>query len=168
MARRGRSLLLALEPRLLAVAIRMTRNAEIARDVVQNAFEKVLLHGDRFAGESRVSTWLHRIVVNEALMCLRAARRRGEQPGTADGREIEQLRDPAADPARRAEAREAQRRLYAVLDRLPPAERDVIVHCGLRDESYASYAARSGLHPGAVKTRSFRGRRRLQALLGSA
>ena len=40
------------------------------------AFEKVIRYNDRFRGESRFSSWIHRIVVNEALMVLRDQRRR--------------------------------------------------------------------------------------------
>lgn len=159
------TLLVALEPRLVAVAQRITRNPDAARDVVQDAFEKVLRHGQRFEGQSRVSTWLHRIVTNEALMWLRARRRRGELHEVGDPLALEHLHDPHAGPADQAERRQAARHLHAVIDRLAEDERDVILRCGLREESYATYAARSGMHPGAVKTRAFRGRRRLEALL---
>ena len=158
-------LLLALEPRLVAVAVRITRNPDVARDVVQDAFEKVLRHGERFAGQSRVSTWLHRIVTNEALMWLRSRKRRGELQDTAEALTLESLQDSRPDPAEAAERRQDARHLHALIDRLGEDERDVIVRCGLRDESYAAYAKRAGLHPGAVKTRAFRGRRRLEALL---
>jgi RNA polymerase sigma-70 factor (ECF subfamily) len=158
-------LLLALEPRLKAVATRITRNPESARDVVQNAFEKVLRHGARFEGHARVSTWLHRIVTNEALMWLRSHRRRNELQSDRDVPQIELLTDDAASPAAEALRRQDARRLHRVLGLLNPEERDVLLRCGLREESYASYSKRAGLHPGAVKTRAFRGRRRLHALL---
>ena len=68
-------LLRGLEPRMRAVALRVTRDGEAARDVVQAAYEKALRHGRKFRGGARVSTWLHRIVTNEALMWLRRERR---------------------------------------------------------------------------------------------
>lgn len=158
-------LMLALEPRLIAVAVRITRNPDAAQDVVQDAFEKVLRHGERFEGQSRVSTWLHRIVTNEALMWLRSRRRRGELQDAPEAVALEALHDPRPDPAEDAQQRQAATHLHAVIDRLAADERDVIVRCGLRDESYAAYSKRSGVHPGAVKTRAFRGRRRIQAML---
>ncbi len=78
---RGRlgALFRSLEPRLTAVALRITRDESTAQDVVQNAFEKALRHGHRFRGECLVSTWMHRIVANEALMWLRSERRRARR-----------------------------------------------------------------------------------------
>ncbi|MEX2206462.1 MAG: RNA polymerase sigma factor, partial [Myxococcota bacterium] len=63
------------ESRLNTVARRIVGDSDAA-DVVQSAFEKVLRHCDQFRGGSRVSTWMHRIVVNEALSWLRQTRSR--------------------------------------------------------------------------------------------
>jgi len=64
--------------RLLAAARRLLRNEEDARDAVQSAFIRAFQSLSRFREESRLSTWLHRILVNEALMRLRS-RARGEE-----------------------------------------------------------------------------------------
>ena len=157
------ALLEGLGPRLEAVALRITRNPEHARDVVQNAFEKVLRHGARFQGQSRVSTWMHRIVANEALMWLRSQRRRAEVPVPPE--EELCIASPAQSPAEPLDRCEEARELYRGLERLSPEDRDLLVHCALADESYAAYGARHGLHPGAVKSRAFRARRQLGALL---
>ncbi len=156
-------LLAALGPRLEAVAVRLTRDPDAAKDVVQNAFLKVLRHGDRFRGDARVSTWMHRIVCNEALMWLRTERRRNRLLAI-DGAPGE-VADLAPDPAESVSALERRELLREGLLRLPHEERDVVVRCGLRGQSYAEYGARRGLHPGAVKSRAFRGRRRLSRLL---
>src|ERR1700730_10502075 len=63
------------EQRVLAVAQRITNNREDAEDVAQESFHKAFLHLDAFQEKSRFSTWLTRIVMNEAFMLLR--RRRG-------------------------------------------------------------------------------------------
>lgn len=52
---------------------------EAAADVVQNAFEKGLRDCEVFRGQARPSTWVHRIVVNEAFMGLRRESR-GARP----------------------------------------------------------------------------------------
>lgn len=57
-----------LAPRLVRVAQRLTRDALAAENVVQTAFEKALRHVADFRGDARLSTWLHRIVTNEALV----------------------------------------------------------------------------------------------------
>ena len=67
-------------PRLLAVAMRMLGSTEDAQDVVQDAMLSAYRSIDRFEGNARVSTWLHRIVVNAALMKLRTRRRKPEEP----------------------------------------------------------------------------------------
>jgi RNA polymerase sigma-70 factor, ECF subfamily len=61
-------------PRILAVALRYTRVREDAEDVVQQALQKAFIYLNRFEGKSSFSTWITRIAINEALMCLRRAR----------------------------------------------------------------------------------------------
>jgi RNA polymerase sigma-70 factor (ECF subfamily) len=67
-------------PRLLAVARRLVRNEEDARDCVQEAFLSAHRSIERFEGRSRISTWLHRIVTNAALMKLRSRQHQVELP----------------------------------------------------------------------------------------
>src|SRR4029078_5197116 len=61
--------------RPLAVARRIVGSEEHARDVVQDAFMNAFRSLDRFEGNAKLSTWLHRIVVNAALMRLRTRKR---------------------------------------------------------------------------------------------
>ncbi len=65
--------------RMLATARRLVGTEDDARDVVQEAFLAAFRAIDTFAGAARLSTWLHRIVVNGALMKLRSRRRRREE-----------------------------------------------------------------------------------------
>ena len=159
------ALLSRLEPRLAAVALRFTRDPDAARDVVQNAFEKVLRHGEKFRGDARVSTWIHRIVTNEALMWLRAQRQRSEirwQPAHDD---LPRAVDGAPTPAEALEQREQVNHLWHGLHELSSEEHDVMRCCALGGQSYAEYGGRKGIHPAAVKSRAFRARRRLAELL---
>src|ERR1700687_607653 len=64
--------------RIFAIALRYTRVREDAEDVVQQTFQKTFVRLSSFAGRSTFSTWLTRIAINEALMCLRRARARRE------------------------------------------------------------------------------------------
>ena len=157
--------LFALQPRLFAVALRVTRDREAAADVVQAAFEKALRKSDQFRGEALLSTWMHRIVVNEALMWLRAERRRGDrfQP-VADPESFATASAGAAADDRIA-AREDERRVRTALAHLRPEERDLLLRCGLGNESYRDYGRSRGLHPAAVKSRAFRARRQMRSLL---
>ncbi len=159
------AMLAHLEPRLASVAMSVTRDSEAARDVVQNAFEKVLRHGSRFRGQSRVSTWVHRIVTNEALMWLRSQRRRREEQPADENGGIPFAVDGRPSAVDVLDSRERLRRLCNGVNQLPAEERAVVRHCALDGQTYAEYGELRGLHPAAVKSRAFRARRRLAQLL---
>ena len=65
--------------RLLAVTRRILNNEDDAREAVHEAFIAVYRARDQFQAASRLSTWLHRIAINTALMKLRARKRRPEE-----------------------------------------------------------------------------------------
>src|SRR6185295_1281534 len=64
--------------RMLAVTRRILHDEEDARDAVQDAFISAFKARAQFQADARVSTWLHRIAVNSALMKLRKRRRTPE------------------------------------------------------------------------------------------
>ena len=64
---------------MLGLAGRILDDQDLARDAVQLAFSKIHLKMDQFEGRSHPKTWMHRIVVNEALMILRRKKRANEQ-----------------------------------------------------------------------------------------
>src|SRR5262249_46456742 len=86
--------------RLLAVARRFTHNEQDAQDVLQSAYLSAFRALNDFEGACQLSTWLHRIVVNTALMRIRSRRRRPEEPIEAllpvfqdGGHHVEQFSD---------------------------------------------------------------------------
>ena len=166
------SLVRAYSPRLLAVARRMLGSDEDARDAVQDGFLNAFRAIDRFEGHAKLSTWLHRIVVNAALMKLRTRRRKPEEslepllPAFREnGHHVDKFStwdEPADDLAEREETRQVVRE--AILS-LPETYREVLV---LRDieEMSTDEAARSlGITPNAVKIRLHRARLALRTLL---
>lgn len=64
---------------MLGVALRILNDKALSEDAVQIAFSKIHENLERFEGRSRIETWMHRIVVNEALMLLRKRKRNNEQ-----------------------------------------------------------------------------------------
>ena len=62
------------EGKMFQVAMRVLRHHEDAEDAVQQAFKSAFVHLTSFQGQSRFSTWLTRIAINEALMLLRKRR----------------------------------------------------------------------------------------------
>lgn len=162
--RMGR-ILSGIEPRLTAVARRLLRDPEAASDVVQNAFEKVLRRCEQFRGTARPSTWMHRIVVNEALMWLRTEKRRAALRIDPEDWELYFAR--AGDPERDAATREDRARLGRALARLTAAEREIVSASALEGRSYECVGREMGLSAGALKSRAFRARRRLGEKLGA-
>ena len=75
------------EQRLRRVAQKITHNREDAEDAVQSSLLRAFVHLRSFRGDSQFSTWLTRIVTNEALMNLRKDRRQRRCPSTSPGRD---------------------------------------------------------------------------------
>lgn len=158
--------------RLFSVARRVVGTDEDARDVVQDAFLSAFRAVGSFHGDARLSTWLHRIVVNTALMKLRSRRRRPEEsiepllPGfQGDGHFTEQLQDwnePVDQTLSRAETRALVRHR---INELPESFRTVLL---LRDiEGLSTEEAAKALETtaNAVKIRLHRARQALRTLL---
>jgi len=158
--------------RMLATARRFMNNECDAQDAVQEAFASAFRALDRFNGDAMLSTWLHRILVNAALMQLRSKRRRGEQPIETlvpsfdqDGEWVgEQVTwtNAAETILERRDSREMVRRC---IERLPEKYRSVLV---LRDieELDTDEAARSlSVTANTIKVRLHRARQALKTLI---
>jgi RNA polymerase sigma-70 factor (ECF subfamily) len=158
--------------RMLAVARRILRDEEEARDAVQEAYLLAFRALPRFAGESRVSTWLHRIVVNAALMRIRRRKARPEEaidallPAfRADGHATEVFRDWREGADALLERRETRELVRAAIDRLPESYRLVVLLRDIDELDTAEVAELLGVTPNAVKIRLHRARQALRALL---
>jgi RNA polymerase sigma-70 factor, ECF subfamily len=157
--------------RLLAVARRILPMEEDARDAVQDAFLFAFRSLDRFQGQARLSTWLHRIVVNAALMRLRTARRKREEPLDPllpaykdDGHHAERFAtwdDPAAT-IERAQNKALVRRL---IGELPDGYRTVLLLRDIEGLDTQETAKLLETTPNAVKVRLHRARQALRTLL---
>ncbi|MEP4196991.1 MAG: sigma-70 family RNA polymerase sigma factor [Aliishimia sp.] len=64
---------------MLGAAVRILKDRAHAEDAVQAAFTKIWSKLHTFEGRSALQTWMHRVVVNEALMILRGIKRRNER-----------------------------------------------------------------------------------------
>lgn len=159
------ALLVRLEPRLRRLANRYVRDPDASGDVVQRAFEKVLRHVGQFRQHAQPSTWVHRIVVNEALMWLRSERRRAARCVRAHDFACEEVRDPAPLPLEQVERAETSRHVRAALTRLRPADRELLERSVLEDVGSVALARSIGIHPATLKSRTYRARRKLAALL---
>jgi RNA polymerase sigma-70 factor (ECF subfamily) len=158
--------------RLLAVAQRILRNEDDARDAVQTAYLAAFRSIARFEGGCRLSTWLHKIVVNAALMKLRSRRRHPEESlepllptYLEDGHHVEQFShgDIPADAA--LERDETRAIVRACIAQLPDRYRAILVMRDIEDVSNTEVAQMLGVTPNAVKIRLHRARQALTTLL---
>ena len=160
--------------RMLAVARRMLRTEEDARDAVQEAFLSAFKSLAKFDGRSQLTTWLHRITVNACLMKLRSQRRRGGTERQIDDFLPEFLEDghqqssskswkPTDDPG--IERRETRELVRAKIAELPEQYRVVLVLRDIEELSTEETAAALDMTVNAVKTRLHRARQALRGLL---
>ena len=143
--------------RLWAVALRTLCDPEEAADALQDAMVSAFRRAADFRGESAVTTWLHRIVVNASLDRLR---RRAARPATSSGDEqaFEALAAHDGDHARSTDTRLD---VNAALRMLPPQQRAALVVVDMLGFGVADAAAILDTSPGTVKSRCARARARL-------
>jgi RNA polymerase sigma-70 factor (ECF subfamily) len=153
----------------LKLARSILRDFEDAEDEVQNAFTKVYLHLSRFEGNSRFSTWLSRIVVNQCLMRLRKARRARfaylDDPGSEDGNVRMELADPAEGPEQAMGRGEVEAILRREVNCIPPLLREPLLLRETMRLSLTDVAQRLNITEAAAKSRLLRARRELKIRL---
>jgi RNA polymerase sigma-70 factor (ECF subfamily) len=160
--------------RLFRIARGVVHDDAEAEDVVQAAYVDAFEHLDGFRGDAMVSTWLTRIVLNEARGRLRARKPTVavEQIEAAQGEAGRVLAFPnrfgAEDPASSAARREIRLLLERAIDALPEHFRLVFVMREIEECTVGETAECLGLRPETVKTRLHRARQRLRAALEDA
>jgi RNA polymerase sigma-70 factor (ECF subfamily) len=161
--------------RMLAVARRFVRCEEDAADAVQDAFVSLVRSIDSFQGQSSLSTWMHRIVVNACLMKLRAQRNRPTvsmdellPQFDEDGHHARPVRAWTDAPAARLGAEELRRTVRECIDLLPDDYRTVVLLGDLEGLDTEQTAEILQTTAGNVKTRLHRARQALRTLLENA
>jgi len=158
--------------RLFRTAWRILRNREDAEDAVQSGYLKAFAAIKDFAGRSSLSTWLTRIVTNNALAHVRAARRRrsllegSEIPILDDYREMLMRGSMSVSPERAVARGQIRKIVDDAINQLPAPFRKVFVLRQIEELDVAEVAEVLGIPAATVKTRYLRARRRLQRLLG--
>jgi len=145
--------------RLWAVAVRTLGDADDAADALQDAMISAFRRAGSFRGDSAVTTWLHRIVVNA---CLDLLRRQAARPATSGlaADTVDALALAAHGPAPAADS-DLALDVTAALRGLPPEQRAALVLVDMLGYSVADAAAVLGVSEGTVKSRCARGRARL-------
>lgn len=149
--------------RLWAVAVRTLSDPEEAADALQDAMISAFRRAGSFRGESAVTTWLHRIVVNACLdrMRRRAARR------TVSGSDERLLDAVAADASVPDPSSDSDISLdvMAALRQLPHDQQVALVLVDMLGYPVGEAAAVLGISQGTIKSRCARGRARLMPRL---
>src|SRR5271166_3297199 len=150
--------------RLYRIARSIVRDDSEAEDALQEAYVRAFSNLDAFRGEARLGTWLARIVINEALACLRRRRPAMDIDLLAESPALDAqiIPFPYANAALDPETTMAQREIHALLeraiDKLPDAFRGVVVARLVEGMSVEETAELFGILPQTVKTRLHRAR----------
>ena len=166
-----RQVTLANNQRLFRAAWSILKDRAEAEDAVQTAYLQAFTRMDEFAGRSSLSTWLTRIVINEALGRLRAARRRRSRFDPNSVLIMDEYRDKlmrgSGPPA--PDTNIAREQLRVLLEKaiadLPASFRTVFVLREVEALTVEETAEALGLAPSTVKTRLHRARRKLRESL---
>ena len=155
------------EAAIYHLALQRLGSREDAEDAAQETFLKAFTSLGSFRGDSRLSVWLYRIAFN---VCTDLLRRRKEAVSLSsedeDGQTQElELPDERFDPAALAERKDLREQVGRALGQLPTEAREILVLRELGGASYEEIAQTLGLDIGTVKSRIFRARKKLCALL---
>jgi RNA polymerase sigma factor (sigma-70 family) len=159
-----------LRPRLLKIALRITRNREDAEDAVQDSLMRAYMHIEDFQGNSTFSTWLTRILMNSALMINRK-NRNARQVSTEDlSRPGEsglhfQIPDRSPNPEQTFVQRERTRIIRGAIRKLRPRMRAVVEVAQLHDLPIKETAKVLDISVAAAKGRFFHARAQLRRSL---
>lgn len=151
------------------LALSILHERQEAEDEVQNAYWKASRHINQFQQDSKFSTWMTRIVVNQCLMRLRQTRRAkflflddtmiGEERGTLE------LVDQCLTPEAELGTKELSTLLQREISRIPPLLRNVFVLRDVKELPMPEVAEKLGISVAAAKSRLLRARLELRQRL---
>lgn len=139
---------------------KMTRSGEMADDLVQDVFLRILKYRDSYRGESSFATWMFKIAYRACLDQLGKPR--------VDSLDSD-VEDPGASSSAHGllESRREVDRLFAAMAQLPRDAYSVLQLRWLRGLPYAAIAQELGCTESAARVRSHRAMERLRAVYGS-
>ena len=158
------------EKRVFVISFTILRNEAEAQDAAQDAFLKAFRYLGQFRAESRFSTWLIQVAINEARQRLRKSHLEIMRPiedqenedGTYTPRDFADWREIPSEALERQEVRE---KLVSALGSLAHKYREVFILRDVEHMSIDDTAQALGISAGAVKTRLLRARLMLRDLL---
>ena len=159
-------------PRLLGLTRRLLGNEDDARDAVQEAFLSAFRALEGFDGSSRLSTWVHRIAVNAALMKLRTRERKPLSSiedlmpqFTETGGLWDSLPSTWGNPGERLQQKETRLAVRAAIEKLPPDSRTALHLRDIEGLSMVTVAELLDVSSNTARVRVHRARQALRSLL---
>ncbi len=155
------------ERRIYALACGMLDSSEDARDATQETFLSAFRNLRGFRGEAKVSSWLHRIAVNQCITRQRRAKVRKEsalEDEAARGG-VAYTTPASLSPARVAESRQRREIVRRAVQALPAELRQVVLMKEFEELTFQEIADVLGLPPSTVKSRLYTALRQLQLRL---
>lgn len=149
--------------RVYAICLRMSGDAERARELLQDVFVRVWERLESFRGEAAFTSWLHRLTVNVVLAQSRADRRRGNRFGALPD---EPDSDRLGDSGGGATAIGHRLDLEQAIASLPPGARRVFVLHDIEGFRHEEIARLTGTAEGTVRAQLHRARKLLMEALG--
>lgn len=162
------------QERVYRLALRITRNTEDAEDVQQETLLKVHRKIGQFEGRARLTTWISRIAINEALMCLRKRRSAFYLPleetiqPAEESTVSEEFQSPIEGPEAAYSRKELRELLKQAMESLRPAYRVVFLLRAVEQLSTSETARILQISASAVKARMRRARSELRQWLEDA
>lgn len=162
-------LVLAYQKNVYNLALRMTGNEEDAFDVSQDTFLRAYNSLAGFRGDCKFSVWLYRLTSNISIDYLRKRKRSKTESltysGDDDTDEELDIPDDRFSPENVVEKAELRREVNEALSKLPEDYRRVLTLREIGGLSYEEIGQALELEPGTVKSRLFRARKKLCAVL---
>ncbi|MEZ5536653.1 MAG: sigma-70 family RNA polymerase sigma factor [Thiolinea sp.] len=153
------------QPKLVIYCARLLRDdVAQAADIVDDALFDVWRSAGKFAGKSKVSTWVYSITRNKMISWLRKTR----EITLDDERSLASMVDTAATPEEEREQEDMQQQLIRLMNHLTDEHRDVLRLTYFEDKSVKEVSAILGISENTVKTRMFYARKRLGQMLEKA
>jgi RNA polymerase sigma-70 factor (ECF subfamily) len=155
------------ERRIFALSYGILGREEDARDATQETFIAAFRNLSGFRGDAKVSSWLHRIAVNQCITRQRRAKVRGET--SLEAREedggAQFASTSEANPDEQTEGRERTEAVRRAVNSLPPELRSVVVMKEFEDLTFQEIAATLGVPLSTVKSRLYTALKQLRMRL---
>ena len=163
-------LVLANQKEVYNLALRIIGDWSEALDISQEAFLKAFLQLGSFRGESRFSVWMYRLTYNLCIDYMRNKKHRNreipliyqDESGEDRANEIPDLRNLPEDGVLRYEVRTI---MIDCINELKPGHRKIIFMREIAEMTYSEIAATLNMNIGTVKSRIFRARMCLNAII---